>query len=57
MKRRDLIKKLEQGGYRLDRNSKHKSYEKPGHRPVQVPHSREVDENTARRILKDAGLS
>ncbi len=57
MKRRDLIKKLEAAGYRLDRNDgDHTIYEKEGERPVQVPRHREVNENTARAILKAAGL-
>ena len=57
MKRRDLIKKLEQGGCKRDRNSKHIIYENtPSGRPVQVPHKREINEFTAKQILKDAGL-
>lgn len=56
MKRRDLIKKLEAAGYKLDRNGDHTIYEKEGGRPVQVPRHREINENTARAILKAAGL-
>lgn len=56
MKRRDLIKKLEAAGYTLNRDGDHSIYEKPGSRPVQVPKHREINENTARAILKDAGL-
>ena len=56
MKRRDLIKKLEKAGYKRERNSDHIIYEKEGSRPVQVPHKREINENTARAILRDAGL-
>ena len=56
MKRRDLIKKLEAAGYRLDRDGDHSIYEKDGCRPVQVPKHREINENTARAILRDAGL-
>lgn len=56
MKRRDLIKKLETAGYRLDRDGDHSIYEKEGCRPVQVPKHREINENTARAILKAAGL-
>ena len=53
MKRRDLIKKLESNGYRLDRDDgNHSIYEKDGCRPVQVPRHREINENTARAILK-----
>ena len=57
MKRRDLIKKLESNGYRLDRDDgNHSIYEKDGCRPVQVPRHREINENTARAILKAAGI-
>lgn len=56
MKRRDLIKRLETAGYRLDRDGDHAIYEKEGCRPVQVPRHKEINENTARAILKAAGL-
>lgn len=57
MKRRNLIKKLESAGYRLDRDDGgHTIYEKDGSRPVQVPRHREINENTAKSILKAAGL-
>ena len=56
MKRRDIIKKLEAAGYHLDRDGDHSIYEKEGSRPVQVPTHREINEYTAKRILKDAGL-
>lgn len=57
MKRRDLIKKLESYGYRLDRDDgNHSIYEKAGCRPVQIPRHREINENTARAILKAAGI-
>ena len=57
MKRRDLIKKLEAAGYRADRDDGGPTvYEKDGSRPVQVPRHREINENTAKSILKVAGL-
>ena len=57
MKRRDLIKKLEAAGYKIDRdNGNHIIYEKEGSRPVQVPRHREINENTAKAILRAAGL-
>lgn len=57
VKRRDLIKKLEEAGYTLDRDDgNHSVYEKPGSRPVQVPRHREISENTAKSILKAAGI-
>lgn len=57
MKRRDLVKKLEAAGYKLDRdNGDHTIYEKKGGCPVQVPRHREINENTAKSILKAAGF-
>lgn len=56
MKRRDLIKKLEIAGYKLDRTGDHAIYEKQDGRPVQVPNHTEINENTAKAILRAAGL-
>jgi len=57
MKRRDLIKKLAASGYKEVRNDGgHAIYAKVGNRPVQVPNHREINENTARAILKTAGF-
>lgn len=57
MKRRELIKKLEAAGYTEVRNDGgHAIYEKKGARPVQVPNHREINENTAKAILKAAEL-
>lgn len=57
MKRRDLIKALESAGYRKERdNGDHAIYAKPGARPIPVPRHRELNENTAKAILKAAGL-
>lgn len=57
MKRRDLIKKLEAAGYQMDRDDgDHTIYEKKGNRPVQVPRHNELNNNTARAIMKAAGL-
>lgn len=57
MKRRDLIKKPEAAWYKMARDDgNHTIYEKDGDRPVQVPRHREVNENTAKSILKAAGL-
>ncbi|RKI22233.1 type II toxin-antitoxin system HicA family toxin [bacterium 1xD8-6] len=56
MKRRDLIKKLEAAGYKMERNGDHTIYEKEGCRPLQVPNHREINDNTAKAILKVAGL-
>jgi len=56
MKRRDLIKRLKAAGYKLDRTGDHMIFEKAGSHPVQVPNHREIHENTARAILRTAGL-
>ena len=57
MKRRDLIKKLQEVGYHIDReDGDHTVFEKSGARPVQVPRHREINEITAKAILKTAGL-
>ncbi len=55
MKRRDLIKKLEAAGYQLVReDGDHSIYQKKGRRSVQVPRHREINEYTAKAILKMA---
>lgn len=57
MKRRDLIKQLETNGYQLVRDDgDHSIYKAPDKRAVQVPRHKEINENTARQILKNAGL-
>jgi mRNA interferase HicA len=56
VKRKDLIRTLEVAGYRLDRTGDHAIYEKPGNRPVQVPNHREINEFTAKAILKAADI-
>ena len=56
MKRKDLIRKLKAAGYYLDRTGDHAIFEKPECRPVQVPNHREINEYTARAILKIAGI-
>lgn len=57
MKRRDLIKQLEASGYRKERDDgDHTIYARPGFRPIPVPRHRELNENTAKAILRAAGL-
>lgn len=56
MKRRDLVKILEANGFKKIRDGDHSIYKPQNKRAVQVPHHREIAENTARQILKDAGL-
>ena len=57
MKRRDLIKKLEAAGYQMERDrGDHTVYAKPGSRPIPIPRHTEINEQTAKAILKVAGL-
>ncbi len=57
MKRRDLTRELEKAGYKAIRDDgDHTIYAKDGYRPVQVPRHQEINEYTARAILKAAGL-
>jgi predicted RNA binding protein YcfA (HicA-like mRNA interferase family) len=56
VKHKDLIRKLKAAGYRLDRTGDHSVYEKPGSRPVQVQNHREINDYTAKAILKAAGI-
>lgn len=56
MKRRDLIKKLEAVGFRFkEHGGNHDTY-KRGSDIEQVPRHREINEITAKRILKKWGL-
>lgn len=57
MKRRDLIKQLEAAGYRKARDDgDHTVYTKPGSQAAIVPRHREINEITAKKILKVEGL-
>ena len=57
MKRRDVLKKLLDAGFSIIRDDgSHTNLWKPGSRVIQVPRHREINENTARQLLKDAGL-
>ena len=57
MKRRDLVKEIETAGYKIKRNDgDHAIYIKTGSRSLQIPNHREINENTAKAILKIAGL-
>ncbi|OPY58242.1 MAG: YcfA-like protein [Pelotomaculum sp. PtaU1.Bin065] len=57
MKRRDLIRNWEANGFsKIRDDGNHTIYKAPNKRAVQVPRHREISENTARQILKDAGL-
>lgn len=58
MKRRDLLKKLEAVGYKPLREGEHECYYNPDAeiKMIAIPRHREINELTARKILKDAGL-
>ena len=60
MKRRDLVKLIESAGYTVLRDSgDHTNYFNPStshQKLIQIPRHREINELTAKKILKDAGL-
>ena len=64
MKRKDLVKKLLEAGYAWAREGDHTTMYKPGvpkdHPPlrglIQVPRHGEINEITAKSILKQAGI-
>ena len=61
MKRRDLVNRLKQAGYRELREGDHTTFYNPhpigaARKLVQVPRHTEINEITAKQILKDAGL-
>ena len=56
IRRKELVKKLEAAGFELIRNKNHAVYKKESGRQVQVPNHTEINEKTAKAILKAAGL-
>ncbi len=56
MKRRDLIKKLKIAGFELERNGSNHDIYKRGDDEETVPRHREINEITAKKILKKWGL-
>lgn len=58
MKRRDLIKKLEDAGWKLTNGTKHDMAKNPSKQGIKIPIPRhaEINEITANQILKEAGL-
>ena len=57
MKRRDIIKALESAGFEKIRDDgDHTIYYKRGFAPVSVPRHREINELTAKGILKSIGI-
>jgi len=55
-KRRDLIRLLEMNGFRNLGGRNHDKYKHPDGRQTVVPRHREIDNDTARGIKKQAGL-
>lgn len=56
LKQRDLIKRLTEAGFKKIRTESHITFRKDGVATVQVPKHKEINENTAKSILKAAGL-
>ena len=57
MKRRELIKKLRDAGWQITHGSSHDMATHPGMPgKIMIPRHNEINEYTARGILKDAGL-
>ena len=56
MKRRDFIKRLERGGFRLVRNGRNHDVYQRGKDIETVPRHREVDEELAKSIIRKYGL-
>jgi mRNA interferase HicA len=57
VKHRDLVKILKDSGFQKIRdNGDHEIDKAKNKRLVQAPRPKEISENTARQILKDAGL-
>lgn len=57
MKRRDLVKKLEEHGFYYYRDGANHDIYSDGKTKVPVPRHREIVETTAKKILKEAGIS
>ena len=56
MKRRDLIKKLEDNGWRFERHGGNHDIYTNGIDIEPISHQKEIDENLARKIIKRRGL-
>ena len=54
-KRRDLVKALEDAGYMSDGGANHEKFKKDGV-VVLLPRHREIPDETAKRILRQAGI-
>jgi len=55
VKRRELERKLKQLGWRLSRHGGRHDVWRRGERELAVPRHREINEYTAKAILKEAG--
>jgi len=57
MKRRDLVKRLEQDGWKISHGANHDMAEHPTKSgKIPIPRHSELNEYTARGIMKDAGV-
>ena len=58
MKRRDIIRKLEENGYTLDRHGTNHDiyYNEATKKTVPVGRHRDIDDNLAKEIFKEAGI-
>lgn len=56
MKRKDLIKLLENNGWYLIRNGTNHDIYANGEKAETIPRHREIDENLAKAIIKRQGL-
>ena len=58
MKYKDLVKILKDNGWTVTKENPHdkaKNPAKPGVK-IPIPHHKEIDENLAKKILREAGL-
>lgn len=56
MKQRDLIKKLEKAGFKLDRHGGEHDVYKRGDEEESIPRHKEIKENLAKHIIRKWGL-
>lgn len=56
VKRRDLVKELETFGFTSMGGAKHEVFIKPGQGRTTVPRHKEIDDNLAKLIRKQAGI-
>lgn len=56
MKQRDLIKKLEEAGFRFERHGGNHDIYKRGKDEEKIPRHKEINENLAKGIMRKWGL-